>query len=425
MARDVMLARHTGSRVHVAHVSTAGTVEVIRWAKAQGIAVTAEVTPHHLVLTTDLLAGYDPTFKVNPPLRPQEDVDALRAALADGTIDAVATDHAPHARHDKEHAFIDAAFGMLGLETALSVVSDVMVGSGLLDWAGVARVMSVAPARIAGLASHGQPLAVGVARPPDPGRPGSHGHGRPQRLAVAVPQQPLARPHPARRRPRHGLRRPRDRPEGSHRVTRLQAVGVMLVALGPHLRAAVCRVAAQAPPARVRGHRRRAQPDDPRPRPGGAGPEGEACAGHRRGHLRQHHHRREPARAGHRRRAGQPRQGDPDRQPWRRRRAGADRPPGRGDRRHPGGPADLGAPRARHGRQVRRGQPARRAAVAGRERRRLRDRLPAALQGRRRPGRVGPVVAHRGDRGAADSTDDDDRPRPDSDQTDTTGKPTS
>ena len=114
VARDVMLARHTGSRVHVAHVSTAGTVEVIRWAKAQGIAVTAEVTPHHLVLTTDLLVGYDPVYKVNPPLRPTEDVEALRAALADGTIDAVATDHAPHARHDKEHAFVDAAFGMLG-----------------------------------------------------------------------------------------------------------------------------------------------------------------------------------------------------------------------------------------------------------------------------------------------------------------------
>ncbi|MGN6634248.1 MAG: amidohydrolase family protein, partial [Oryzihumus sp.] len=159
--RDVMLARHTGSRVHVAHASTAGTVEVLRWAKAQGIAVTAEVTPHHLVLTTDLLAGYDPTFKVNPPLRPAEDVEALREALADGTIDAVATDHAPHARHDKEHAFVDAAFGMLGLETALSVVSDVMVGSGRLDWAGVARVMSVNPARIAGLSGHGRPLAVG------------------------------------------------------------------------------------------------------------------------------------------------------------------------------------------------------------------------------------------------------------------------
>lgn len=161
VARDVMLARYTGSRVHVAHVSTAGSVEVIRWAKAQGIAVTAEVTPHHLMLTTDLLSGYDPTFKVNPPLRPVEDVQMLRAALADGTIDAVATDHAPHARHDKEHTFIDAAFGMLGLETAFSVVADVMVGSSLLDWAGVARVMSVAPARIAGLAGHGRPIAMG------------------------------------------------------------------------------------------------------------------------------------------------------------------------------------------------------------------------------------------------------------------------
>ncbi|GAC1380253.1 MAG: dihydroorotase [Marmoricola sp.] len=162
VARDVMLARHTGSRLHVAHVSTAGSVEVIRWAKAQGIEVTAEVTPHHLLLTTELLSGYDPTFKVNPPLRPAEDVEALRTALADGTIDAVATDHAPHARHDKEHAFVDAAFGMLGLETALSVVSTVMVESGLLTWAGVARVMSHHPARIAGLRDHGQPLVVGA-----------------------------------------------------------------------------------------------------------------------------------------------------------------------------------------------------------------------------------------------------------------------
>ncbi|WP_067441502.1 dihydroorotase [Nocardioides jensenii] len=162
VARDVMLARHTGSRVHVAHVSTAGSVEVIRWAKAQGLDVTAEVTPHHLLLTTDLLTGYDPTFKVNPPLRPVEDVEALRSALADGTIDAVATDHAPHARHDKEHAFVDAAFGMLGLETALAVVNTVMRGNDLLDWAGVARVMSASPARIAGLGDHGQELVVGA-----------------------------------------------------------------------------------------------------------------------------------------------------------------------------------------------------------------------------------------------------------------------
>jgi dihydroorotase len=134
---------------------------VIRWAKAQGIDVTAEVTPHHLVLTTDLLAGYDPVYKVNPPLRPAEDVEALREALVDGTIDAVATDHAPHARHDKEHAFVDAAFGMLGLETALSVVSDVLVQPGRLDWSDVARVMSTAPARIGRLSDQGQGLALG------------------------------------------------------------------------------------------------------------------------------------------------------------------------------------------------------------------------------------------------------------------------
>ena len=162
VARDVMLARHTGSRLHVAHASTAGTVEVLRWAKAQGIAVTAEVTPHHLLLTTDLLAGYDPTFKVNPPLRPAEDVEALRTALADGTIDAVATDHAPHARHDKEHAFVDAAFGMLGLETALPVVASTMVAEGRMGWADVARVMSSTPARIAGLDHHGRALEVGA-----------------------------------------------------------------------------------------------------------------------------------------------------------------------------------------------------------------------------------------------------------------------
>ncbi len=161
VARDVMLARHTNSRLHVAHVSTAGSVEVLRWAKALGIDVTAEVTPHHLLLTTDLLAGYDPVYKVNPPLRPDEDVAALRDALADGTIDAVATDHAPHARHDKEHAFADAAFGMLGLETALPVLSEVMVRSGAMEWSDIARVMSQAPARIAGLAGHGGTLAVG------------------------------------------------------------------------------------------------------------------------------------------------------------------------------------------------------------------------------------------------------------------------
>ena len=162
VARDVMLARHTGSRVHIAHVSTAGSVEVVRWAKAQGIAVTAEVTPHHLMLTTDLVAGYDPVFKVNPPLRPAEDVEALRQALADGTVDIVATDHAPHVRQDKEHAFTDAAFGMLGLEQALSVVTTTMVATGRMGWADVARVMSTAPAAIARLATQGQGLSAGA-----------------------------------------------------------------------------------------------------------------------------------------------------------------------------------------------------------------------------------------------------------------------
>ncbi len=161
IARDVMLARHTGSRLHICHVSTGGSVEVIRWAKDRGIDVTAEVCPHHLLLTCDLLDSYDPVYKVNPPLRPDSDVQALRAGLADGTIDAVATDHAPHAPHDKDHAFGDAAFGMLGLQTALGVVISAMVETGLLDWAGVADRMSVRPALIGRLAGHGRPIAVG------------------------------------------------------------------------------------------------------------------------------------------------------------------------------------------------------------------------------------------------------------------------
>lgn len=161
IARDVMLAEHTNSRVHVAHVSTAEGLDVVRWAKARGIRVTAEVTPHHLALGTDLLTGYDPVYKVNPPLRPTEDQEALREALVDGTVDAVATDHAPHARHDKEHAFVDAAFGMLGLETAFAVVHDLLVREGRLGWHDLARVMSSGPARIAGLADHGRPVAEG------------------------------------------------------------------------------------------------------------------------------------------------------------------------------------------------------------------------------------------------------------------------
>jgi len=161
VARDVQLAELTRSRLHVCHVSTAETVDVLRWAKARGIAVTAEVAPHHLLLTADEVAGYDPTYKVNPPLRPDEHVAALRGALADGTIDVVATDHAPHARHDKEHAFVDAAPGMVGLETALAVVLETMVLPQRLTWHEVAERMSVVPAGIARLSGQGRPLAVG------------------------------------------------------------------------------------------------------------------------------------------------------------------------------------------------------------------------------------------------------------------------
>ena len=126
-------------------MSTAETVEVLRWAKQRGINVTAEVTPHHLLLTVDEVVGYDPTYKVNPPLRPDEHVQALRDALSDGTIDAVGTDHAPHARHDKEHAFADAAFGMLGLETALAVVIETMINPGRFGWRELAERMSIVP----------------------------------------------------------------------------------------------------------------------------------------------------------------------------------------------------------------------------------------------------------------------------------------
>ena len=161
IARDCLLAAHVGSRLHLCHVSTAGSVEIIRWAKSKGWQVTAEVTPHHLLLTDELAAGYDPVYKVNPPLRTAADVAALRGALADGTIDCVATDHAPHPLEDKETEWAVAAFGVTGLETALRVVQEAMVETGLLDWAQVADRMSARPAAIGRLADHGQPLAAG------------------------------------------------------------------------------------------------------------------------------------------------------------------------------------------------------------------------------------------------------------------------
>ncbi|MCF3962187.1 dihydroorotase [Streptomyces fuscigenes] len=161
IARDVLLAAHVGSRVHICHLSTAGSVEIVRWAKSKGWNVTAEVTPHHLLLTDELVRSYDPVYKVNPPLRTDADVMALREALADGTIDCVATDHAPHPHEDKDCEWAAAAMGMVGLETALSVVQETMVDTGLTDWAGVADRMSHRPAAIGRLAGHGRPIAAG------------------------------------------------------------------------------------------------------------------------------------------------------------------------------------------------------------------------------------------------------------------------
>ena len=162
IARDVLLAEHVGARLHVCHLSTAGSVEVIRWAKARGIRVTAEVTPHHLLLTEQLVSSYDSRFKVNPPLRRAEDVQAVREGLADGTIDIIATDHAPHPIESKDCEWEAAAFGMVGLESALSVVHASVVDTGMLNWSDIARVLSSAPAEIGLLTGYAQGIAVGA-----------------------------------------------------------------------------------------------------------------------------------------------------------------------------------------------------------------------------------------------------------------------
>jgi len=162
IARDVLLAEHVGSRLHVCHLSTAGAVDVVRWAKARGINVTAEVTPHHLLLTEELVAGYDARYKVNPPLRRREDVEALRQGVKDGTIDIIATDHAPHPVESKDCEWGAAANGMVGLESALSVAHAALVETGYLDWTDLVRVMSSVPARIGRIEGQGQQLAVGA-----------------------------------------------------------------------------------------------------------------------------------------------------------------------------------------------------------------------------------------------------------------------
>lgn len=160
IARDILLAEHVQSRLHICHVTTAGGVELVRWAKARGIQVTAEVTPHHLLLTDELVDNYDPIYKVNPPLRTQKDVMALREGLAEGVIDIVATDHAPHTFENKDCEWQAAAFGMVGLETALSVVVKTMVESKMMSWEDLVKRMSTRPAEIAGYLNQGQKVEI-------------------------------------------------------------------------------------------------------------------------------------------------------------------------------------------------------------------------------------------------------------------------
>lgn len=162
IARDILLANMVGSRLHICHVTTKGGVDIIRWAKQQGMRVTAEVTPHHLLLTDELARGYDPIYKVNPPLRRKEDVEALLEAVVDGTIDIIATDHAPHPVESKECEWQNAAFGMVGLETAFSILYTTLIQSGRITWDRAVQLMSSAPAEIGGYSDHGRAIEVGA-----------------------------------------------------------------------------------------------------------------------------------------------------------------------------------------------------------------------------------------------------------------------
>jgi dihydroorotase len=159
VARDIILAELTGGRLHIAHLSTAGSLELVRRAKERGIRVTCEVTPHHLILTDENLQNYDTNFKVNPPLRTAEDVAALRQGLRDGVIDVIASDHAPHARHEKEMEFDYAPFGLIGLETTLALILTEIVDTGVIGLAEAIGKMSIGPANVLGIAKGG--LGIG------------------------------------------------------------------------------------------------------------------------------------------------------------------------------------------------------------------------------------------------------------------------
>ncbi|PWF26399.1 dihydroorotase [Ancrocorticia populi] len=161
VARDCLLANHVGSRVHILHLSTRGSVEIVRWAKKRGFPVTAEATPHHMSLDHTEARSYDPRFKVNPPLRTQDDVQALREGIADGTIDVIGTDHAPHAIEEKDVEWDAGANGMIGLETALSIVNESLVETGICTWEDIARLMSFEPAKLCQNAGQGRPIEAG------------------------------------------------------------------------------------------------------------------------------------------------------------------------------------------------------------------------------------------------------------------------
>ncbi len=251
IARDCLLAAHVGSRLHICHVSTAGSVEIVRWAKSKGWNVTAEVTPHHLLLTDALAETYDPIYKVNPPLRSDVDVEAVRAGLADGTLDIVATDHAPHPHEDKDCEWAAAAFGMLGLETALSVVQHTMVDTGAMTWEQVAQRMSVKPAEIGRVGDHGRPIAVGEPANLTVFDPGA------TRVVEAADTASLSRNNPYAGRELPGTRggdvpaRPPDRPRRQARLSLLRG-------------GRGGRAAARRPGGRPRRPRRRARRGRPR-----------------------------------------------------------------------------------------------------------------------------------------------------------------
>ena len=194
IARDAMLSELTGACVHACHISTAQSLAVVRWAKARGVRMSAEATPHHLLLTSEKLRGLDTSFKVNPPLRGEDDVMSIRQGLADGIIDIVGTDHAPHTVADKSHSFPDAKPGMIALEQSLAVVIETLVNPGLIGWEKVADILSYRPAQLGRISNQGRPV--------EPGQPANLTLIDPTRRAVVDREKSASK---GRNNPYHGL----------------------------------------------------------------------------------------------------------------------------------------------------------------------------------------------------------------------------